>query len=120
MRNVYQYIYSGGIAIIPQLKLFRGTNTRRNKPPARQQCRDPCENYARETPQPVESNDRFSHESLRKEKTFDSIKNCRRIRLSDPKYKEWGFGKIIIAVPNQVLIWFPDVNSHLCFTKDAN
>lgn len=85
----------------------------------RTKCRDPCDDPVARTAQKSDkSAERFSDESMKKLDLLNSIKNCRRIRLTDPKYKDFGYGKIIIATPDQMLMWFPDVHSHLCFTKE--
>lgn len=79
-------------------------------------ARDPCDQ-----PEPVEQpvyEDRFDENVIRKNTIFEKIKNCRRIRISTPPYKDWGFGKVIICVPGHILIWFSDVSSHLCFLRE--
>jgi hypothetical protein len=75
---------------------------------------DPCE------PEPVstKTEDRFDENVIRKNTILEKIKSCRRIRITSSPYKDWGYGKVIIAVPEQVLIWFPDVHCHLCFLKE--
>jgi hypothetical protein len=101
----------GGVYIIAKKKLIKVVPTRH-----KQRLPDPCD-----PPEPAaHQEDRFSEETLRKQSTLQQLKTCRRVRITDPPYNNWGYGKIIIAVPGQILLWFPEKFCHLCFLKEKN
>jgi hypothetical protein len=49
----------------------------------------------------------------------EKIKHCARIKLKDAQYRNWGWGTISNMRDGFILLWFPDVKSHLSFLKRA-
>jgi hypothetical protein len=71
-------------------------------------------------PEPVspKTEDRFDENVLRKKEIIERLQNCKRVRITDFPYNKFGWGKVIIAVPGHVLIWFPSAHTHLCFLRE--
>ena len=100
-----------GVRIVEKKKLIRVIPTRRRQP-----LLDHCD-----PPVPAAvsvQEDRFSDEAIRKQTILNKLKSCRRLRITTPPYNHWGWGKVIIAVEGNVLLWFPDVHCHLCFLRE--